>query len=161
MGKEARPCAIAGSSKTIEGVSTVMFANTLRLVVSGTTHAGSRSCLFALERFWFDRSYHSQSSMPAGRSDFRARLKWLSRFGCQLWIGNHAVQMVHSSCRESRASCAAPGHAPLRIKARHMLVTPGPDALEKLLKRCGIVLEEAQIERLWRYHRMLRRPMPR
>jgi 16S rRNA (guanine(527)-N(7))-methyltransferase RsmG len=37
-----------------------------------------------------------------------------------------------------------------------MVVTPGPDALENILKRCGIVLEAAQVERLWRYHRMLR-----
>jgi 16S rRNA (guanine(527)-N(7))-methyltransferase RsmG len=35
-------------------------------------------------------------------------------------------------------------------------VTPGPEALEKILKRCGIVLEAAQVELLWRYHRMLR-----
>ncbi len=35
-------------------------------------------------------------------------------------------------------------------------MTPGPDALESILKRCGIVLDAAGVERLWRYHRMLR-----
>ncbi len=35
-------------------------------------------------------------------------------------------------------------------------MTPGPDALESILKRCGIVLDAGQVERLWRYHRMLR-----
>ena len=35
---------------------------------------------------------------------------------------------------------------PSRIKARHIVVTPGLDALESILKRCGIVLEAAQVE---------------
>jgi 16S rRNA (guanine527-N7)-methyltransferase len=33
---------------------------------------------------------------------------------------------------------------------------PGPEALQAILKRCGIELEPAQLDVLWRYHRMLR-----
>ncbi len=36
------------------------------------------------------------------------------------------------------------------------VVRPGPEALDAILKRCGIVLDRAQLETLWRYHRMLR-----
>jgi len=36
-------------------------------------------------------------------------------------------------------------------------VTPGPEALETILERCGIVLGEAQLELLWRYHKLLRK----
>ena len=36
------------------------------------------------------------------------------------------------------------------------MVKPGPKAIEDILLRCGIALETAQIEGLWRYHRMLR-----
>ncbi len=35
-------------------------------------------------------------------------------------------------------------------------MTPGPKALELILKRCGIVLGGESIGRLWRYHQMLR-----
>ena len=35
-------------------------------------------------------------------------------------------------------------------------MTPGPKALEAILKRCGIRLEGPQIGTLWRYHEMLR-----
>ncbi len=35
-------------------------------------------------------------------------------------------------------------------------MTPGPEALETILRNCGIALEPAQVESLWRYHRMLR-----
>jgi 16S rRNA (guanine(527)-N(7))-methyltransferase RsmG len=33
---------------------------------------------------------------------------------------------------------------------------PGPEALHAILKQCGIDLDAAQLELLWRYHRMLR-----
>ncbi len=33
---------------------------------------------------------------------------------------------------------------------------PGPDALDSILKRCGITLDSRQIDLLWQYHRMLR-----
>ncbi len=33
---------------------------------------------------------------------------------------------------------------------------PGPEALAAILERCGIMLERAQLDLLWRYHRMLR-----
>jgi 16S rRNA (guanine(527)-N(7))-methyltransferase RsmG len=36
-------------------------------------------------------------------------------------------------------------------------VTPGPRALETILKRCGVVLDDEQIESLWQYHQLLRR----
>jgi len=36
-------------------------------------------------------------------------------------------------------------------------LTPGPKALETILERCGIVLDAAQLELLWRYHKLLRR----
>jgi 16S rRNA (guanine(527)-N(7))-methyltransferase RsmG len=36
-------------------------------------------------------------------------------------------------------------------------VTPGPKALETILKHCGIALHGTQIELLWRYHQLLRR----
>ncbi len=35
-------------------------------------------------------------------------------------------------------------------------MTPGPSSLDTILKRCGIVLDAAQIATLWAYHRMLR-----
>jgi 16S rRNA (guanine(527)-N(7))-methyltransferase RsmG len=35
-------------------------------------------------------------------------------------------------------------------------VTPGPNSLESILKKCGIGLDASQVETLWRYHRMLR-----
>ena len=35
-------------------------------------------------------------------------------------------------------------------------MTPGPKALEAILKRCGIALDGEQLGRLWRYHQMLR-----
>jgi 16S rRNA (guanine527-N7)-methyltransferase len=43
------------------------------------------------------------------------------------------------------------------ILARTIAVTPGPESLLSILERCGIVLDRAQIELLWRYHRLLRR----
>jgi 16S rRNA (guanine(527)-N(7))-methyltransferase RsmG len=36
------------------------------------------------------------------------------------------------------------------------VVRPGPEALDAILKRCGIVLDREPLEQLWRYHRMLR-----
>lgn len=33
---------------------------------------------------------------------------------------------------------------------------PGPDALDAILKRCGIKLDRGPLDLLWRYHRMLR-----
>jgi 16S rRNA (guanine(527)-N(7))-methyltransferase RsmG len=45
---------------------------------------------------------------------------------------------------------------PFRIEMRQLVVTPGPKTLESMLERCGISLESAQVESLWRYHRMLR-----
>jgi 16S rRNA (guanine527-N7)-methyltransferase len=36
-------------------------------------------------------------------------------------------------------------------------VTPGPASVQSILERCGIVLDAAQIDLLWRYHRRLRR----
>ncbi len=36
-------------------------------------------------------------------------------------------------------------------------VTPGPHSLQIILERCGIALEADQLEKLWRYHQMLRR----
>jgi 16S rRNA (guanine527-N7)-methyltransferase len=33
---------------------------------------------------------------------------------------------------------------------------PGPEVLQAILRRCGIVLGPAQLDALWRYHRMLR-----
>jgi 16S rRNA (guanine527-N7)-methyltransferase len=36
------------------------------------------------------------------------------------------------------------------------VVRPGPEALDAILKRCGIVLDREQLEKLWRYHRTLR-----
>ena len=36
------------------------------------------------------------------------------------------------------------------------VLRPGPEALDAILKRCGIVLDRAQIDLLWRYHRLLR-----
>ncbi len=36
-------------------------------------------------------------------------------------------------------------------------MTPGPDAIDAILKRCGITLDGAQLDLLWRYHRLLRR----
>ncbi len=36
-------------------------------------------------------------------------------------------------------------------------MNPGPEALAAILKRCGIMLEGGAIEKLWRYHRLLRR----
>jgi 16S rRNA (guanine527-N7)-methyltransferase len=35
-------------------------------------------------------------------------------------------------------------------------VTPGPKSLETILTRCGIALDGAQLELLWRYHQLLR-----
>ena len=34
---------------------------------------------------------------------------------------------------------------------------PGPDSLRIIFERCGIALDSAQLEKLWLYHRMLRR----
>jgi 16S rRNA (guanine527-N7)-methyltransferase len=56
------------------------------------------------------------------------------------------------------------GGSPVRIghveerdfHARHPVVNPGPEALRTILERCGIVLDAAQVDSLWRYHRMLR-----
>ena len=42
-------------------------------------------------------------------------------------------------------------------KKRILAVTPGPKALETILERCGIELEQVQLELLWRYHQMLRK----
>jgi 16S rRNA (guanine(527)-N(7))-methyltransferase RsmG len=36
-------------------------------------------------------------------------------------------------------------------------VNPGPRSLRAILERCGIALDSAQLEKLWRYHQMLRR----
>jgi 16S rRNA (guanine(527)-N(7))-methyltransferase RsmG len=36
-------------------------------------------------------------------------------------------------------------------------VTPGPHSLRIILERCGIALDSAQLDKLWRYHQMLRR----
>ncbi len=41
------------------------------------------------------------------------------------------------------------------------MTRPGPDSLAAILKRCGIALEAGAIDRLWRYHRMLREANPR
>ena len=35
-------------------------------------------------------------------------------------------------------------------------MTPGPNAIEAILKRCGITLDASQLDLLWRYHRLLR-----
>ena len=35
-------------------------------------------------------------------------------------------------------------------------MTPGPEALNAILKRCGITLDAAQVDCLWRYHQLLR-----
>jgi 16S rRNA (guanine527-N7)-methyltransferase len=35
-------------------------------------------------------------------------------------------------------------------------LTPSPKALEAILARCGIALDQAQLELLWRYHKLLR-----
>jgi 16S rRNA (guanine527-N7)-methyltransferase len=40
-------------------------------------------------------------------------------------------------------------------------VTPGPDALRKILKQCGISLDPEKLEALWRYHELLRAANPR
>jgi 16S rRNA (guanine527-N7)-methyltransferase len=40
--------------------------------------------------------------------------------------------------------------------ARIDAVRPGPEALDEILNRCGIVLDGDQLQSLWRYHRMLR-----
>jgi 16S rRNA (guanine(527)-N(7))-methyltransferase RsmG len=40
--------------------------------------------------------------------------------------------------------------------ARTDVLRPGPDALDAILKRCGIALDRRQLDLLWRYHRMLR-----
>jgi 16S rRNA (guanine527-N7)-methyltransferase len=42
------------------------------------------------------------------------------------------------------------------IGARIGVVKPGPEGLDAILKRCGIVLDRGALDRLWRYHRMLR-----
>jgi 16S rRNA (guanine527-N7)-methyltransferase len=42
------------------------------------------------------------------------------------------------------------------IGARTGAVKPGPEGLDAILKRCGIELDRGQLDRLWRYHRMLR-----
>jgi 16S rRNA (guanine(527)-N(7))-methyltransferase RsmG len=42
---------------------------------------------------------------------------------------------------------------PLSSKA---VVRPGPESLNEILKRCGIVLERGPLDLLWRYHRLLR-----
>ena len=39
-------------------------------------------------------------------------------------------------------------------------MTPGLKSLDTILKECGIALELAQVENLWRYHRMLRQANP-
>ena len=36
-------------------------------------------------------------------------------------------------------------------------MTPGPESLAQILKRCGVILPAPQVESLWDYHRMLRR----
>ncbi len=36
------------------------------------------------------------------------------------------------------------------------VLRPGPESLDAILKRCGIVLDGARLDLLWRYHRMLR-----
>ena len=36
------------------------------------------------------------------------------------------------------------------------ILKPGPETLHAILRRCGIPLEPAQLDSLWRYHRMLR-----
>jgi 16S rRNA (guanine527-N7)-methyltransferase len=36
-------------------------------------------------------------------------------------------------------------------------VTPGPHSLQIILERCGIALDSTQLEKLWRYHQLLRR----
>ncbi len=40
--------------------------------------------------------------------------------------------------------------------ARMDVLRPGPEALDAILKRCGITLDRRQLDLLWRYHRMLR-----
>src|SRR5215470_6348721 len=40
--------------------------------------------------------------------------------------------------------------------ARVDVVRPGPEALNEILKRCGIALDRGQLDLLWRYHRLLR-----
>jgi 16S rRNA (guanine527-N7)-methyltransferase len=42
------------------------------------------------------------------------------------------------------------------VGARIGVAKPGPVELDAILKRCGIALDLAQLDRLWRYHRMLR-----
>ena len=37
------------------------------------------------------------------------------------------------------------------------MLSPGPQSLETILKRCGIALDPAQLDLLWRYHQMLRK----
>jgi 16S rRNA (guanine(527)-N(7))-methyltransferase RsmG len=36
-------------------------------------------------------------------------------------------------------------------------LTPGPQSLETILKRCGVALDPAQLNLLWRYHQILRK----
>ena len=36
-------------------------------------------------------------------------------------------------------------------------MSPGPQSLETILKRCGIVLDREQLDLLWRYHQILRK----
>src|SRR5579875_4101855 len=42
------------------------------------------------------------------------------------------------------------------IGARIGVVKPGPEGLDAILKRCGVALDRDQLDRLGRYHRMLR-----
>jgi 16S rRNA (guanine(527)-N(7))-methyltransferase RsmG len=58
--------------------------------------------------------------------------------------------------RRVAGTCAVSGERGYKIEARHLVVNPGPEAIEKILKRCGVALEPAQVECLWRYHRLLR-----
>ena len=64
-------------------------------------------------------------------------------------------------CARSNDSKEAPVRVRLPATAisisRHLVVTPGPKALDTIIQRCGIALNAAQVDTLWRYHRMLRR----
>jgi 16S rRNA (guanine(527)-N(7))-methyltransferase RsmG len=40
---------------------------------------------------------------------------------------------------------------------RNPALSPGPQLLQTILKRCGIVLDASQLALLWRYHQMLRK----
>lgn len=61
----------------------------------------------------------------------------------------------HGSSAGRRVSCCL---SPVAVPSpKDHALTPGPQSLDAILKRCRISLDARQLDLLWRYHQMLRR----